>query len=882
MEDLKEILRKKLPDDAYEEEEIKDNNIDLELEKFIEKRKTKEDKIKEKERKVEDSYFSDLQDVLREKLSNYNLESEEEFKEDDIDLELEEFKAQRRVKEEKEKNKKKNNIEDSYFSDLRQVIEEKLAETKIEQEEEETKEEDIEEFIINNFSKDKEEQEKEKNIDEQYSEDLHEVIEEKLSENTLNDTDKESDELDNIEDQIIEAEILEKKIEQETLNSTYNDELEEVIEEKIPENNENINVEPIIENNKIDETVPIKKESANTEKIISAKVIESTIEIPRSFEEDLDEIRVKYSHAFKNKRTKNKKRIILKKRKFNKKNIINNFKEKLSKKLSEYKNNILSLKQDKNKLSFSDISFGFDKYLKNSSVENTKKQVQKPKKEQKQKPIKINYNIENVDENDIDLGIELNDTEEDKKRKIERINSIDRLKLKLAAFGISATLVVGSLITGMGGIFKNKKQTPKKPATTISHMEEETTKEPTIIDISKGKNFSDLTNLSTTATNAQRDQMLNMSLFLTLYNGSFANKTETSKYRVALRWDELAALKLAFNKYSEEEIKEIFNGEKLKQETLKKDYDKAAKQLTKAFIKDNRNYPVSLDVIIDSPKAKKKYYKLYEYFENAKRTSGITKHENIKKFYKEAYKAMFNKDKKIQYKNIHLFIKPMVNAADKLFDDEKVNKKLVKKVNKYYNSNKLSNNLISKYTTIENILKNGPVNEKIPLYSQFRHAKVKELKENNWYNIENRNIDTKIKKENDDAKDYNYSNYDEVNNIRYASKNEDNKKEQAPKAAKVVKSKHDEENITKKNKRQQKQPSITTDNKEKTVVKVAPQERNYVSSTETEEETTTISSQNNNYNMTNEDIANSIVEDMTNDTYSVEEYEQEYQYTYTR
>ena len=888
-----EVLKQKLPDeDSLVDEaliEESKEDIDKELELFKKNREAKIESEKKSTEKIsDDSYFSELQEVIK------NLLPKEEeigaILDTDIDEEFESV-ITKNVSSVKTHSEENEEIEDSYFSGLQEIIEEKLPKEEIIEKSniiEENIDEEFESFINSRNNNLKEEEQKEENeeIEDSYFSELQETIKELLPD------EEEKEEIGEILDNDIDIfknqlsdDTLENKIEQETLESSYfeglqdvlkenleSDNIEEIIEDVVTENNNEVKKEVIedIKESKDNEEENNKTEKINnikTESIINKEYLKKEetpkeevkleeagkemrkkqIVIPTSLDSDMDNIRNKYSKAFK-KNTKKKKKS----------------------------------KKQKNKttqhININDISKSFNNYIKS-------KQKNKPTTSKtKTKEPKTTYNLTNIDEDDIDLGINVTDTYEDKQRRLNTINLYNKIKLRIAAIGIVTTIIASTIIAGTSGIFKNKKSIPTKYNNAKEKQKsiEETTKEPTVVQIAKGKNLSTLSNLSNTATNAQKNHMLNMSLYLTIYNGSFANKTEDSNHRAALRWDEVAALKLAYNNYTDDELKEIFNGQKLDHDTLYKDFNKASKQLVKAFKVDDRKYPVSLDVIIDSKSGKNKYYKINKYFENAKKSTGVEKEKNIKKFYKAAYKAMLNDNKKVEYNNIQLFIKPMVNAADKLFNKEEKPKRLAKKVNKYYNSDKLANNLINRYSKVEQTLAKTKVNNNIPLYSQFRHAKIRELKDNHWYNISDRNIDRKNSTNSSSSySKTNYNSYKNTNNdYQYTySKTEKTNIEETTKKEKETK-----KPITKKDNHTKE----TNKNKEvDKSIKISVNSRDYVSSKSTEqtsnkaeEATTNKIIENKTEEITTEEIANKIVEDMANNSYSEEEYT--YQYTYTK
>ena len=363
--------------------------------------------------------------------------------------------------------------------------------------------------------------------------------------------------------------------------------------------------------------------------------------------------------------------------------------------------------------------------------------------------------------------------------------------------------------------------------------------------------------------------MLNSGLYLTIYDGTFANIVEKNNKWPALKWDEVISLKLAYNNYDENSLKEIFNGEVLDKEKLAKDYENAVKQLAGAFQIETQNCPVSLDKLIDSNKQKRIYYKVNRYFNEAKRTNGNTKINYINKFYKTVYKAINSSDSQ----TITYALEPMVKAANKLFKNEKINKKIYRKIRKYYKSKNIIDIRNNKYQKIENILATGKTNKNIPLYTQFKHAKIRELKENNWYNISERSVKkpqkAKVKVE------YNYDNA--LTSTNYESK-ETPIEEEA-----TIKEKNKEKKIV-----VVKKKTDINNKKEKTLFKDRGSNvDNYRTATTEHTEFNTNDEENKeevyentDNEISNEDIADQIVEEMATETSST--HEESYQYTYKK
>ena len=158
--------------------------------------------------------------------------------------------------------------------------------------------------------------------------------------------------------------------------------------------------------------------------------------------------------------------------------------------------------------------------------------------------------------------------------------------------------------------------------------------------------------LAKTTNEAQRKAMSTIGSYLTTYNTKFANHfaenvpirdengniTEYVTVKPALTWDEVTALHLAYNDYSRDEIRAIFNGSELDAQKLENDYKNATLQLMGAYVIEDRENQVDSRLLVNSEEGRAFVEKYNNLFLRCKETTGQEQIDAVNALYQEVYK----------------------------------------------------------------------------------------------------------------------------------------------------------------------------------------------------------------------------------------------------
>lgn len=245
----------------------------------------------------------------------------------------------------------------------------------------------------------------------------------------------------------------------------------------------------------------------------------------------------------------------------------------------------------------------------------------------------------------------------------------------------------------------------------------------------------------------QKTTMNNNFETLKKYNGKFAAAYEEKGIKPALTFDEISSLQIAYNNYSKDDIKKIFNGAEIKSKDLENNYKSASLQLMGAYVIETKQNPVDVSLLIDNKEGKAFYDKYHKLFINAKYCKDEEQIEAIKKFYEEVKKDFpITSDKRTEgishadnYDSIEpykLSVTPMIAAAEMLFQNLKVDNTLNDAEIDFMNDIGLCNYAKDSFNKIETVLLVSESNSEEPLYSQYKNAVEKIMKEKNMYVID--------------------------------------------------------------------------------------------------------------------------------------------------
>ena len=326
-------------------------------------------------------------------------------------------------------------------------------------------------------------------------------------------------------------------------------------------------------------------------------------------------------------------------------------------------------------------------------------------------------------------------TEEPKKMKKSKIGAIfGRLKTRV----IAGVLAVVMLITGSAFMLKRCSKEGEIINNNISISETDLEEQ--------DKAYAAL--LDKTTNKDQNEAMSNQSEDLDAFNADFANAyVEADKdIKAALTWDEMMALNLAYNTYTKDQIKAMFNGAEVSSQSMTDAYKNATLQLMGAYIIETRENPVNVKALLNNAEHQAFAEKYHELFLKCKETNGTEQVEAVNNFYKELYKdfpitdevreeGISHAEARKQLDQYKLVVVPMVAAAETMFRNLSVDHTLSDKAIKYFNDLGLCNQAEEQYERVETITLSADTDETNPTYTEFKTTKETELKTEDNYGI---------------------------------------------------------------------------------------------------------------------------------------------------
>ena len=254
-----------------------------------------------------------------------------------------------------------------------------------------------------------------------------------------------------------------------------------------------------------------------------------------------------------------------------------------------------------------------------------------------------------------------------------------------------------------------------------------------------GLSYEQLLYITTDKT--QQTAMQKISNFMDKYNIDFADKcldANNVNIRTSLTWDEVNALNLAYNDYTQDQVKAIFNDAESMDFTNA--YKEGYLQLLGAYVLSTNKNPVQLSQLIDSAEGKE-FVNKYEcsYYE-AKNLTGDAKVNSANIFLQKVIDDFsVNATDKKDIESYKLAVAPIVGAAVSIFQDLEVNQTNLEKVTTYFNNlglfDQAEENLnMAKALTGEEEAEN-------PTYQQFKDEKIKEQQTANVYYVNDKKRD---------------------------------------------------------------------------------------------------------------------------------------------
>ena len=431
-----------------------------------------------------------------------------------------------------------------------------------------------------------------------------------------------------------------------------------------------------------------------------------------------------------------------------------------------------------------------DEIIEDEVIEDDEEVVDKTKK---QRPIHANdgdvyiwddnddYYDDDYDDDYDDELFETNQKEEEPKGIIgffkRQIKKIKESKLVSRITAVVVTLAIGLGLyscttrkTAIGQMFNSnlgnnsrtlddldlEEETAKEEETEKTTQKQEVKYDGTVMtndnSFYDGYTFEQLQEVTNNAT--QKQAMKNVYDALIGFNKTFADAhVENGKdIRAALSFEEVIALQQAYNDYSKEEIRAIFNGEDVDASRLSRAYKDATLQLMGAYVIETSENPVDMSMLIESEEGKEFYQRYHQMFLAAKEATGDEQLEKIREFY-EAVRKDFPITNEVRTEGIaHAdayssvmegkggagpAVAPMIAAAEIMWQNYKEDLTLDNTQIDFLNDIGLCNLVDEKFEKIE-VITLGSCEEDTtnPTYHQYKVVIIQKLKEMQVYVID--------------------------------------------------------------------------------------------------------------------------------------------------
>lgn len=315
---------------------------------------------------------------------------------------------------------------------------------------------------------------------------------------------------------------------------------------------------------------------------------------------------------------------------------------------------------------------------------------------------------------------------------------------------VTALILAGvMLFTGGYHLGKRNRQNPYPLQTTTTQTAAEDSNTITLED----QPYLNL--LARTTEIPQKEIMQAQSVNIDTYNRDFANKyiEEGKDVKAGLTWDETVALNLAYNDYTKDQIKVMFNGAEVDSTAMMNAYKNATLQLMGAYVISTRENPVNSSKFLVNEKHQKFVEKYNDLFLNIKEANGKDRVTALNAFYKELHQdfpisdkireeGISHADSRKQVESYKAAVSPIVAAAEIMFQNTSgIDHTLSDKAIAYFNDLGLCNLVEDKFERAEVITLSAATNDKQPLYEDYRSTKIEELKTEGNYPIDDMHRD---------------------------------------------------------------------------------------------------------------------------------------------
>lgn len=227
---------------------------------------------------------------------------------------------------------------------------------------------------------------------------------------------------------------------------------------------------------------------------------------------------------------------------------------------------------------------------------------------------------------------------------------------------------------------------------------------------------------------------------LDMFNRDFAAAyiEDGKEVKAALTWDEMVALNLAFNDYSKEQIRLMFNGAEVDSLAMSHAYKNATLQLMGAYVISDRETPVNMAAFVNSEEGKAFVEKYEDLFYQCKEATGDARIAAVNAFYNELFKdfpisnevreeGLSHADARASVKPYMAAVTPMVAAAEIMFQNLNIDHTLSDKATAYFNDIGICNIAEDAFERAETITLAAETDESLPTYTQFMNTKITEL-----------------------------------------------------------------------------------------------------------------------------------------------------------
>lgn len=323
-----------------------------------------------------------------------------------------------------------------------------------------------------------------------------------------------------------------------------------------------------------------------------------------------------------------------------------------------------------------------------------------------------------------------------KKKKKEKKDSLwQRFKKSKVGKRVTALAVAAALALGLGTGYhlgKNSKD-GKIINNNISLLQVDD-------DIVEPQDVTYLNLLKETKNEDLKEFMTKQGENLDMYNRDFAAAyiEEGKDVKAALSWDEMIALNLAYNDYTKDQIRVMFNGAEVDSLAMSHAYKNATLQLMGAYVISDRDNPVNIAALVTSEEGKSFVQKYEDMFYACKEATGDERVAAVNAFYAELFKdfpisdevreeGLSHADARKSVKNYMAAVTPMVAAAEIMWQNLEIDHTLSDKATAYFNDIGICNIAEDAFERAESITLMSETDETLPTYHEFMNAKIEEL-----------------------------------------------------------------------------------------------------------------------------------------------------------